>query len=216
MTDIKCQAMQQKMQAEIKVKKQQHLTIYQKSSGRDDDDDRQEGEEGEVAAAEEDGRVDEGLWLTTLALKSMSFKSAGTAEEGSNEEEDVDENDIEALDEGINCLENFKVAELLTLKKGKLGIRANEITIPLHPMCQVLGGEVIEVELSNDSHLGLGVALSGHADRHKMGTYICGVNPGGSAAKLEKKLQPGDKLLKVCTFTCSSLCHGLHKLLISR
>ena len=93
----------------------------------------------------------------------------------------------------------------------------NEVIHPAtHPMCQVLGGEVIEVELSKDSRLGLGVALSGHADRRRMGTYICGVNPVGPAAKLEKKLQPGDELLKVCTFTHSSLRQGLHKLLICR
>ncbi len=121
LTDVERQAMQQKMQAEIKVKKQQHLTVYQKSSvdrGRDDDDDdRQEGEEGEVATAEEDGGVDEGRRPRARALKSMSLKSAGTAEEGSDDEEDVDENDVEAVDERINRMENFKVGELRTLKK---------------------------------------------------------------------------------------------------
>ena len=42
----------------------------------------------------------------------------------------------------------------------------------------------------------LGLALAGHKDRNRMGTFICGVHPEGPAA-MDGRLQAGDELLKV-------------------
>ena len=58
-----------------------------------------------------------------------------------------------------------------------------------------LPGELIQVVLKRNDH-GFGLALSGHRDRNRMGTYICGINPKGAAAE-EGSLKPGDELLKV-------------------
>ena len=59
---------------------------------------------------------------------------------------------------------------------------------------------MIEVELTKDPRFGLGLALSGHVDRNRMGTFICGVNPAGPAAAGaggNAALKAGDELLKV-------------------
>ena len=58
-----------------------------------------------------------------------------------------------------------------------------------------LGGEVIEVELKRNDY-GFGLALSGHCNRNRMGTFICGVHPKGAAAE-NGQLTVGDELLKV-------------------
>ena len=56
--------------------------------------------------------------------------------------------DDEDVDEKINRTENFKA----------------------------LQGEVIEIEVKRNNY-GLGLALAGHKDRNRMGTYICGIHP---------------------------------------
>jgi hypothetical protein len=58
-----------------------------------------------------------------------------------------------------------------------------------------LSGDVIEVELRRNKY-GLGLALAGHKDRNRMGTFICGLHPDGPAAR-DGQLQAGDELLKV-------------------
>ena len=78
-----------------------------------------------------------------------------------------DDDDEEDADDKINRTENFSA----------------------------LSGEVIEVELERNK-FGLGLALAGHKDRNRMGTFICGIHPEGPAA-LDGRLQVGDELLKV-------------------
>ena len=56
-------------------------------------------------------------------------------------------------------------------------------------------GEVIEVEVKRNKY-GLGLALAGHKDRNRMGTFICGIHPDGPVAR-DGRLCPGDELLKV-------------------
>jgi len=61
-----------------------------------------------------------------------------------------------------------------------------------------LSGQVIEVEVRRNKY-GLGLALAGHKDRNRMGTFICGIHPEGPVAK-DGRLNPGDELLKVLIF----------------
>ena len=62
-----------------------------------------------------------------------------------------------------------------------------------------LPGEVVEVELMRNDY-GFGLALSGHSNRNRMGTYICGIHPQGSAAE-NGLFRVGDELIKVkCNF----------------
>ena len=85
-------------------------------------------------------------------------------------EDDTDEDEDEgedALNEDINITENFKA----------------------------LQGEVIEVDLKRND-FGFGIALAGHANRNRMGTFICGLHPQGSAFE-SGVFKIGDELLKV-------------------
>ena len=54
---------------------------------------------------------------------------------------------------------------------------------------------MIEVELRRNDY-GFGIALAGHSNRNRMGTFICGIHPHGSAAEVGQLLV-GDELLKV-------------------
>lgn len=87
------------------------------------------------------------------------------------DDSDESEDEAEYTEERINELEDFKS----------------------------LPGDLITVELTRNK-FGFGLALSGHKDRMRMGTYICGINPSGAAAE-EGSLQPGDELLKVICFS---------------
>lgn len=93
--------------------------------------------------------------------------------DGDSDEED-DGGDADDTEEKINKLENFKV----------------------------LQGDVIETQLLRSDVGGYGLALSGHKDRNRMGTFICGINPKGAAAA-NGLLQEGDELLKVRIFPSS-------------
>ncbi|QQP49290.1 Uncharacterized protein FKW44_009903, partial [Caligus rogercresseyi] len=82
------------------------------------------------------------------------------------EESSDDEDDAEFKEERINISENFKC----------------------------LQGEVIELRLNRNT-FGFGMALSGHRDRNRMSTFICGLHPEGPALA-SGKLAVGDELLK--------------------
>ena len=62
---------------------------------------------------------------------------------------------------------------------------------------KALKGDLVELELTKDQRFGLGIALSGHKERHRMGTFVCGVHPEGPASKAKNQLKHGDELLKV-------------------
>ena len=71
----------------------------------------------------------------------------------------------------------------------------------------MLSGDVIEVEVRRNEY-GLGLALAGHKDRNRMGTFICGIHPEGPVAK-DGRINPGDELLKVFIFVlfqCGFIC----------
>ena len=73
-----------------------------------------------------------------------------------------------------------------------------------------LPGDVVEVELMRNDY-GFGLALSGHSNRNRMGTYICGIHPQGSAAE-NGLFRVGDELIKVkCNFV-DFLAHFFSKL----
>ena len=57
---------------------------------------------------------------------------------------------------------------------------------------------MIDVDIKRND-FGFGLALAGHSNRNRMGTYICGIHPEGAAAE-NGKLQVGDELLKVRVF----------------
>ena len=87
-------------------------------------------------------------------------------QDDTSEDEDADEGE-DAVDADINIAENFKS----------------------------LAGNVIEIDLRRND-FGFGLALAGHSNRNRMGTYICGVHPKGAAFE-NGQLKVGDELLKV-------------------
>ena len=103
--------------------------------------------------------------------KAKTLKSVESSDRegdgGNDDEEEDDEHEADAEAERINRLEQFKK----------------------------LPGDLIEVTITKDQRYGFGIALSGHKDRNRMGTYICGVNPIGPGSKTS--LLIGDELLKV-------------------
>ena len=86
-----------------------------------------------------------------------------------SEKEDDTSND-DAIDDDINRAENFKS----------------------------LAGNLIEIDLKL-TDFGFGLALAGHTNRNRMGTFICGINPKGAAFE-NGQLKVGDELLKVYIF----------------
>ena len=60
---------------------------------------------------------------------------------------------------------------------------------------RALRGTLVEVRLRKAAPHGFGLAIAGHRQRERMGTFICGLNPDGPAAK-EGSLRPGDEILK--------------------
>ena len=61
---------------------------------------------------------------------------------------------------------------------------------------RALKGTLVEVRLRKVAPIGFGLAIAGHRERTRMGTFICGLNPEGPAAR-EGSLRPGDEILKV-------------------
>ena len=86
------------------------------------------------------------------------------------EDDTSDEEDDDAIDDDINRAENFKS----------------------------LAGNLIEIDLKL-TDFGFGLALAGHTNRNRMGTFICGINPKGAAFE-NGQLKVGDELLKVYIF----------------
>ncbi len=148
MTDVERQKMQQKIEAEIQEKKEQHLTVYRK---------------GSVERPEDQIEMESAI-VPMDDVKKSAVKARDLKKEDESESEDEGE---DAMNEDINIQENF----------GKLG------------------GQVVEVELRQND-FGFGLALAGHSNRNRMGTFICGIHPEGSAAE-NGKIQVGDELLKV-------------------
>lgn len=60
-----------------------------------------------------------------------------------------------------------------------------------------LGGKIIRANIQRDAG-NLGLALAGCRDRTKMGSYVAGINPKGSASI--HNLQIGDEILEVTAF----------------
>nr|XP_040570230.1 multiple PDZ domain protein-like isoform X3 [Lepeophtheirus salmonis] len=97
--------------------------------------------------------------------------------EDDEEEEESSEDEVEFKEENINITENFKC----------------------------LQGEVVELRLRRNN-FGFGMALSGHRDRNRMSTFICGLHPEGPA-KASDKLMVGDELLKFHKTVVRGRCH---------
>ena len=57
-----------------------------------------------------------------------------------------------------------------------------------------MAGNLIEIDLKL-TDFGFGLALAGHTNRNRMGTFICGINPKGAAFE-NGQLKVGDELLK--------------------
>lgn len=87
-----------------------------------------------------------------------------------DESSDEEDDNEDIIDDDINRSENFKS----------------------------LQGTVIEIDLKRND-FGFGLALAGHSNRNRMGTFICGIHPQGAAFE-DGQLQVGDELLKVKSF----------------
>lgn len=61
-----------------------------------------------------------------------------------------------------------------------------------------LGGKIIRANIQRDAG-NLGLALAGCRDRTKMGSYVAGINPKGSASGHNLKI--GDEILEVSIAT---------------
>ena len=66
---------------------------------------------------------------------------------------------------------------------------------------RALRGTLVEVRLRKAAPHGFGLAIAGHRQRERMGTFICGLNPDGPAAR-EGSLRPGDEILKASLAVC--------------
>ena len=69
---------------------------------------------------------------------------------------------------------------------------------------RALKGTLVEVRLRKAPRHGFGLAIAGHRERARMGTFVCGLNPEGPAAK-EGSLRPGDEILKASEETRNHL-----------
>ena len=138
--------MQQKMDAEIVEKREQHLTVLKKNSIDRPDDMELE---------------------SSIVVMDDPPKATGKAKDLKREDSTSEEEDEDAIDDDINRAENFKK----------------------------LGGDVIEIDLKRND-FGFGLALAGHSNRNRMGTYICGIHPQGAAFE-NGQLKVGDELLKI-------------------
>lgn len=67
----------------------------------------------------------------------------------------------------------------------------------------LLQEDVIEIAVKRNKY-GLGLALAGHKDRNRMGTFICGIHPDGPVAQ-DGRLKLGDELLKVIEINLLSI-----------
>ena len=143
--------MQQKLDAEIKEKREEHLTVLKKNS-LDRGDEENFEMQSSVVQLSEDGV------LNSKNLRDLKKEEA----ESSDEEEDQ-----EIIDDDINRSENFAK----------------------------LQGDVVEIEIKRND-FGFGLALAGHSNRNRMGTFICGIHPQGAAFE-NGQLKVGDELLKV-------------------
>lgn len=105
------------------------------------------------------------------AGQNISSVTRDLKKEESDEDEygDEDENE-DIIDDDINRTENFKK----------------------------LAGKVVEIDLKRND-FGFGLALAGHSNRNRMGTFICGIHPQGAAFE-NGQLKVGDELLKVISF----------------
>ncbi len=122
LSDVERQAMQQKIQAEIQAKKEQHLTVYQKSSVDHDEDEAAveradlKSTQTEIRPAggggggggERGGGLGRGPSVTSDGARPSARALKGLSQ-ASDSDSEADENDVEAAEEAINRLENFKV-----------------------------------------------------------------------------------------------------------
>ena len=117
----------------------------------------------------EGNELDLHISTTNLNLKSNFWPISGRDLKKEDDTSD-EEDDDDAIDDDINRAENFKS----------------------------LAGNLIEIDLKL-TDFGFGLALAGHTNRNRMGTFICGINPKGAAFE-NGQLKVGDELLKVYIF----------------
>lgn len=58
-----------------------------------------------------------------------------------------------------------------------------------------LGGAIVRANIQRDTDNSIGLALSGHRDRNRMGCFVAGINPKGNASS--QKVKVGDEILEV-------------------
>ena len=116
-------------------------------------------------------RIDDDMELessiSVMDDHSPKPKSAKSIKDLKREDSSSEEEDADAIDDDINRQENFRK----------------------------LGGDVVEIDLKRND-FGFGLALAGHSNRNRMGTFICGIHPQGAAFE-NGQLRVGDELLKI-------------------
>lgn len=68
-------------------------------------------------------------------------------------------------------------------------------TVKLKKKYGPLGGTIIRANIQRDTDNSIGLALAGHRDRNRMGCFVAGINPKGSASS--QKVKVGDEILEV-------------------
>lgn len=63
-------------------------------------------------------------------------------------------------------------------------------------------GNIVRVFVQRDGNSSMGLALAGYKDRNKMGCFVAGINPKGTASN--QNIKVGDEILEVI-----GLCRNL-------
>lgn len=66
-------------------------------------------------------------------------------------------------------------------------------------------GQIIRAYIQRDGNNSMGLALAGHRDRTKMGCFVAGINPKGSASSQNVKV--GDEICEINGIFLHKLCH---------
>ena len=119
-------------------------------------------------------------------IGTTKSKARDLKREDESSDDDDDEDNQDIIDDDINRTENFKS----------------------------LPGDLIDIQLKRND-FGFGLALAGHSNRNRMGTFICGLHPQGAAFE-NGRLQVGDELLKIHKTVVRGRSHLLVSALIKK
>ncbi|KAJ6643961.1 Inactivation-no-after-potential D protein [Pseudolycoriella hygida] len=66
-------------------------------------------------------------------------------------------------------------------------------------------GNIVRAYIQRDGNSSMGLALAGYKDRNKMGCFVAGINPKGTASS--QNIKVGDEILEINGVVLHKLCH---------